>query len=312
MKASNAYEGPGIPFFKANGMIWSNSSVLTLLKEGLPGETPPDIIRRKARTLVQQATDLRWEGPPFDPATLASLLGIEIVAANEPLGSEARVFPKADGTVRIEYDNSYPRTRINFSICHELTHTFFPDCYETVRHRNHLSPQERKHKELESLCDIGAAELLMPAGAFAQDLQAQPTSLETIVRLAERYGASVEAAMIRAAEFANDSFGVAVLSEKFKPSERRAAETSPLGFIGTEMKPKMRVDYVAASKKFRVFVPKDKSAPNESVVYQAITLSGVHTGREAWDIHNFGLRQVQAVALPKINGVNRVAAFFFD
>src|SRR5689334_7254051 len=132
---------------------WSNSSVLALLNERSPGETPPDIILRKAKTLVEKALKLGWGGPPFDPQILAGILGIEVTLSREPLGSEARIFPKSDGTVKIEYDESYPRTRINFSICHEIIHTFFPDCYEMVRNRKPVrSAEERKHKELESLC----------------------------------------------------------------------------------------------------------------------------------------------------------------
>src|SRR5258706_5771959 len=98
------------------GVAWSNSSVLALMNEKLPGEAPADIIRRKAQALIQKALSLGWEGPPFNPEVLASVLGIEVVASKEPLGSEARIFPRSDGTVRIEYDESYPRTRINFSI----------------------------------------------------------------------------------------------------------------------------------------------------------------------------------------------------
>src|SRR5687768_12006442 len=143
------------------------------MEDGLSGEGPEDIIRRKARTLVNEAIALGWEGPPFDPEVLASLRGIELVPVDEPIGSEARVFPTPEGTVRIEYDKRFPRARINFSVCHELIHTFFRDCYDSVRCRNKLSPHERKHKELESLCDIGAAELLMPVEPFTGDLDSE-------------------------------------------------------------------------------------------------------------------------------------------
>jgi hypothetical protein len=61
-----------------------------------------------------------------------------------------------------------------------------------------------------------------------------------------------------------------------------------------------------------VFIPKNKSAPEGSVAYRALLDSGVQAGREAWDLAGFGSRQVEAVALPNINGVNRVAAFFFE
>ena len=291
---------------------WSHPSVLALMNDASQGEEPRDVIQRKARALVNEALDLGWEGPPFDPKVLASFRGIDVVEAGEPIGSEARIFPTPSGTVRIEFDSSYPATRVNFSICHELAHTFFPDCYEVARNRNSSSPEQRKHQELEALCDFGAAELLMPARIFERDARAETINLERIVTLAGRYHASTEATMLRVAQFSGESFALAVMSEKFKPSEEREARTRSLGFSGMEPRQKLRIDYARATNGFHLFIPKDKSAPPNSVAYKALVEGGVHTACESWDIPGFGMRRVQAVELPKVNSVSRCAVLFVN
>ncbi len=162
------------------------------------------------------------------------------------------------------------------------------------------------------MCDLGAAELLLPEAAFSRDLETRGPSLDAIVELAELYGASTEATMIRVVRFGKGSFGTAVFSDKLKPTEKRTSQTASFGFMGTDLKPKLRVDYTSTTAHFDVFIPKDKSAPTDSVAYRALAEPGVHSGREEWDIAGFGVRRVQAVALPKVNEVNRVGMFFFQ
>lgn len=288
-----------------------HQSVLALLAEGEPGETSVDIIRRKARALVDEALQLNWQGPPFNPETLASLRGIEVVPVDSFLGSEARIFPKPDGQVRIEFERDRPKARINFSICHEISHTFFPDCYEAVRYRGGVCSPAERQRELESLCDIGAGELLMPHAAFSTLLSKMGASLKAMLSLSDLFDSSLEATLIRATQLGKEPFCAAVFSEKFKPSERRMAENRTLGFVGTDVRPKLRVDYAPATPSFDLYLPKDKSAPSDSVVYRALKTPGVHEAEESWEVKGFRTRRVQAVALPKLNGTNRVAVLFF-
>src|SRR6266700_4787513 len=178
---------------KIGRRVWSHKSVLALLDKAQgtaePAD-PEDLIRICARALVAQALALNWAGPPYDPKILAGLRGIAVEPTHDQIGAEARIFAKPDCSLLIQYDPAKTKARVNFSICHEITHTFFPDCFETIRHRH---KEDDGNYELECLCDLGAAELLMPHEPFQCDLAMLGVSLAAVRQLAQRYGASGEA-----------------------------------------------------------------------------------------------------------------------
>jgi len=276
------------------------------------GEDPEDVILRKARAVVQDALRSGWSGPPFCPEVLVSLQGITLQKTSEAIGADARIFPKADGTLLIEYDPSRPQRRVNFSICHELVHTFFEDCYETVRYRNNRRPEEWRHLELEYLCDLGAAELLLPFEHFSRDLEKRGISLHSVCQLRDEYGASTEAVLIRIAQLSEVACAVVFLSEKFKPTEKKAQQTAEFDFGLPSPKPKLRVDCVCPSTSFRLFIPQDKSIQDDSAGYKALAPDEIFEAEEKWDLPNFGTRRVQAVALPQYSGLpRRVVALVF-
>jgi hypothetical protein len=275
----------------------------------LAGEGPDNVIRRLARNCVRDSLSYGWSGPPFDPEVLASLRGIKVEPTDCEIGADARVFPDGDGKLRIEYDPSKPRARVNFSISHEITHTFFPDCYETLRHRKRKEVRRDPDFELELLCDLGAAELLMPAQTFAADMARLGTSLRAIKELRSLYIASSEAVLIRVAQMSSCPCAVVFLSEKLKPSEQRAATTLEFNLGLPPLSPKLRVDYVRPSGTFPIFIPQDKSVPNDSVAYQCIKAQEIACGIERWDIPGFGEWTVQAAELPSFDiDSRRVAA----
>jgi len=76
-----------------------------------------------------------WSGPPYNPEILASLIDIQVEAVASDIRADARIFPTDDGRLIIQYASSTSVERQRFSICHEITHTRFPDCYEETRHR---------------------------------------------------------------------------------------------------------------------------------------------------------------------------------
>ena len=78
------------------------------------------------------AVERGWTGPPFDPIELAAIRGIR-VHPNAAI-SDARVFVVSDNFL-IEYNPHKSRGRVNYSIAHEIAHTFFVDCKEKIRNR---------------------------------------------------------------------------------------------------------------------------------------------------------------------------------
>ncbi len=119
-------------------------------------------IEHRARELSLQAHGGGWEGPPYDPFELADPLGIEIVARQDL--DDARLVASAGGP-RIEFNPQRRPARVRFSVAHEIGHFLFDDYGERVRYRDSVKRREDDW-QLEILCNVAAAEFLMPAGAF--------------------------------------------------------------------------------------------------------------------------------------------------
>lgn len=169
---------------------WTNRSVLDFAS----GADPVAKMEGQARSLALTAMDDGWGGPPFDPLALAQRLGIATTARGDI--PDARLVPIGDGKLVLEYNPTRPRGRLRFSIAHEIAHTLFPDCAERVRHRGGDIAAGIDDWQLEVLCNIGAAELLMPSGSFTQ-LADQRLSIQKVMDVRKEYDVSVEACLIR-------------------------------------------------------------------------------------------------------------------
>src|SRR5262245_16685999 len=108
---------------------WQNTSVKALASD----LDPIMVMKQKARDCVFGALEKGWSGPPFSPFELANLIGIEVVPREDI--KDARTVLGNNGGFVIEYNPSRSPSRVRYSVCHEIAHTFFPDCGEQVRHR---------------------------------------------------------------------------------------------------------------------------------------------------------------------------------
>ena len=174
---------------------WSSPSV----KRMAGGEDPIAAVMARARQMVVKAMDDDWSGPPYEPARLAAILGME-VRQNEDV-ADARLVPGGSsgdsGKATIEYNPNRPRTRIRFSIAHEIAHTLFPDHAERIRNRSYDTALNTD-LEVELLCNMAAAEILMPVVPGSEDnLETAPLAMADIVRMRDKFGVSTEAMMIR-------------------------------------------------------------------------------------------------------------------
>ncbi|HEX7964205.1 MAG TPA: ImmA/IrrE family metallo-endopeptidase [Gammaproteobacteria bacterium] len=186
-----------------NGKLWKSISVRKLSS----GKDPIAVIEQKARALALSAMDKGWRGPPFDPFQLADYLGFSVIPTDSV--KDARLLMK-DSTVRIEYNPNRNAARIRYSIAHEIAHTLFPDFQEAVRNRSDSDDETVETKEpptdleLELLCNLAAAELLMPIGDM-QDFLDKEISIRTILDLREKYKVSTEAVLLRYVKATNSS-----------------------------------------------------------------------------------------------------------
>lgn len=167
-------------------------------EEGTPGD-PVAAVRRRTRTVVTTATNQGWSGPPWGVELLASLQGIRV----ENTGHLGRGRDALWTSGRILVSRGAPPTRRRYSIAHEIVHSFLAAHDEAVDF-SVLSPAVRElaEGELEYLCQIGAAEILMPLQSYADRMGNGMPSIVFILRLARDFEVSPEAAARRAVDLA--------------------------------------------------------------------------------------------------------------
>ena len=171
---------------------WTHPSVVRLLEQ--TGATDPvAYIQSRARALSLSMMEKGWTGPPYDPFRLADLLGVEVVARQEL--DDARLVPAGDHA-RIEFNPERRPERVRFSVAHELGHLLFEDFAERVRHRT-TEEREPNEWQLEMLCNVAAAELLMPAGALTGTSEAHDLDLTHLLDYRRSLGVSTEALLRR-------------------------------------------------------------------------------------------------------------------
>ncbi len=85
-----------------------------------------------------------------------------------------------------------PESRINFTVAHEICHTFFYERVPEIKFASHAVDQEE-----ERLCNCGAEEILMPALDVRRCAKNEPVSLDVLQMMATRYRVSIAAMLIR-------------------------------------------------------------------------------------------------------------------
>jgi hypothetical protein len=221
---------------------------------GRPGAADREIIAAGAAQLAAEL-DLR---PPIDVDLVASSLGIDAVIRDPALDS-AGCLVTVDGRVIAKVRATDTPRRQRFSVCHELSHTFFPGYHLTTQYRCHPGSSRPTATDIEALCDVAASELLLPRQPFQVDVEEAPFGINGLVEVADRYEASLEAAGHRVMTLTRDDLAFLVLEVGQKPSE-----------AGTAAEPKLRVRSAHTSTRAAwPFMPRDKSVPDNSVFERA-------------------------------------------
>ena len=150
------------------------------------------IIIDKTRQLILEAMDEGWNGPPYDPIQLAKFMQIPVIP-NEDI-SDARIIPSIKNPT-IEFNPNRAHTRIRFSLAHEIAHTMFPDHKKSIHNRS-----GKLHRaddwQIELLCNVSAAEILMPFKPKS-GIQKIPLKMENMIVIRNRYDVSTEAVLLR-------------------------------------------------------------------------------------------------------------------
>jgi hypothetical protein len=256
------------------GGQWTHPSVRLLSEEGEPDR----IIVEKARTLVFDAVEAGWSGPPYDPIGLADLKGIEVEANPEVV--DARTSLAASGGLFIEFNPNQPRGRRRYSIAHEIAHTLFSDVAETVRHRAAAAPDRDDDWQLELLCNMAAAEILMPVGSLPAEADVG-IGIDQILTLRSSFDVSVEAIALRLVKLARQPIAA------FAASRRDGGAD-------------YRLDYLWTSPAWAPR-PRPTGIPAATVVSQCGAIGFTAKGDESWPGLSVGLH-VECVGIPPYPG----------
>lgn len=266
--------------------------LIARLTEQCGAPDPVTAIRMRAQEVIDRFVDLFGEPErmPLDLRAVASFLGIRILEEAPAFSRDAEIAPALGGGTEIRLNPERPEARQRFSIGHEITHTFFPE-YSThlwpradARYRDLTDPDDY----LEMLCDVGAAELVLPRRWFERDAVGV-RGAHDLLALGQTYQASRQATVRRYAELHPSRVAAVFLSWKLKPTQRRevgrADQPSLFGFSREESirdALRLRVSYAVPSEAFRAdgfFVPRDKSVDGESPLSRAAE-TGVPTDGE--------------------------------
>jgi IrrE N-terminal-like domain len=196
------------------------------------------------------------ERAPVDLEVVPSyhgIRGIEVV----PLPVSGALVPES-GVVRMLLNSGDSGRRRRFTGFHEVGHAFQPG-YRTRRHyRCHTSSRPRESVDPEALSDAAGAALLLPTDEFSSDTRAAGFGMSTVVHLADRYQASVQATGYRFQRFWPEPTLLVVLEEGLRKDERDDPDATP----------KLRV--VSAYPRGRwPFVPRNKSAAPDGPLVRA-------------------------------------------
>lgn len=250
-------------------IVWTHPSVKRLLSETHQPD-PTVAIAERARQLTMDAAEKGWQGPPFDPFELAELRGIALVARD--MVDDARLVP--GDPPRIEFNPKRTAARIRFSIAHELGHHLFSDADKAVRHRKQT---EGDNWQLEMLCNIAAAEFLMPAGAFPERY-VDDLSLPHLLDLRKSFGVSTEAVLRRAVRL----------------SEQPAAV-----FAATREEKGIRIDYLVRSRAWSPRIRPGARITDETMLRRCTAVGFTVAGDETWSDESV---RFQAVGVPAYPG----------
>lgn len=233
-------------------------------------EDPIETVERIAREHVLRAFDAGWQGPPFNPLGLADLLKIPVEASAAV--PDARTVPHA-GWVKIEFNPAQSRARLRFSIAHEVAHTIFPDVAAKVRNRSAKSSADEW--QLEMLCNIAAAEFIMPIGSLPP--ADQLPRIEDLMLERRRFDVSTEAFLIRMVRVA---------------SEPILMFCATLGDKGSN-----RLDYVVPSRGWPPGLTTRHVIPTQTVATECTAIGFTARGEETWP--GLGRVTVECVGIPQ-------------
>ena len=231
---------------------------LSLLEESRLTDPHADDRTHVVRLADAMLRELAAE-PPVSLEMMASFQGIASVRRCALPNAGCLFTDPKTGAVEIRLrETDHPR-RQRFSGFHEVTHTFMPGYRLQVQWRCDPPFTSRSKPDLETLCDVGAGELLLPARMVRSNLNEAPFGMDTVLGLADAYDASLQATAHRVVDLWSEDTLLVVAEVASKPSQRSDPDAEP----------RLRVRYSLASGRWP-YIRRHKSIPDDDPLGRAL------------------------------------------
>src|SRR6185437_6753892 len=194
--------------------------------------------------------------------------------------TDARTIPLPNRRLQIEFNPSKPQARVRFSVAHELAHTLFPDCHESIRHRLSVAERQADDWQLEMLCNLAAAEFLMPVGSF-QELKKTDVSIDRVVELRKTFEVSMEAVLLRVVRLTETPCAMFTASRRDHGPHRD----------------RYSLDYTVGSRNWSLPMASGDLLPKKSLAGQCTAIGYTAKGEEEWTSAE-GEIHVECVGIP--------------
>ena len=205
------------------------------------------------------------EIPNFDE--ICSSLGLDV--KEDPLS------PGIDGILqgRTILINSRIQNeeRKQFTRFHEVVHYLINEDGELIStlHDATWSQNGEYKKQLERLCNVGAAEFLMPCEEFTKLYKEQGFNVKLIPFAVNHFGSSAIATTIQLAQVAPNSCITAICEYGLMPNETVLFQSHFLDEEEPTTNPKLHVVYSASSPITKYWLARHTNIPDDHLIHQA-------------------------------------------
>ena len=193
-----------------------------------------DVVNKYASTTI----------PTFDE--ICAGLGLNVVEDLLPNGKEGMY---AEKTIFIDSRMQYEE-RKRFTQFHEVTHFLLEKDGDLISelHEYTYSQVDGYKRQLEYLCNIGAAEFLMPSKEFATLYESTELNVQLILFAADYFKSSTIAATIQLAQVAPNKCIAVICEDGLIPNDAVSSQNSLFTTENrSKNKPKLHVVYSASS-----------------------------------------------------------------
>ena len=201
----------------------------------------------------------------------------EIQAGLELDTKEVELPPEVDGILaeRTILVNSRIKNeeRKQFTRFHEVTHHLINEDGELISeiHDATLNQEGEYKRQLEQLCNIGAAEFLMPSEQFRELHKKLEFNVNVIPLASSHFGASAIATTIQLAQLAPNSC-ISAICEYGAPLNRTPpTQENLVKEESASVKPTLHVAYAASSPSTKYLLAKYTRIPDGHLIHQAFS-----------------------------------------